>query len=50
MQDEKTDRQVAEQSSEKRPEDWRESNRAAITKINEDVERFGLWSDGLRVF
>ncbi len=32
------------------PEQWRQANADAIRSWNEDVERNGLWSDGLRTF
>jgi antitoxin CcdA len=35
---------------EKQSEQWRLENREAILAINAQVERDGLWSDGLRMF
>ena len=33
-----------------RAERWREENAAAIDEANAELERNGLWSDGLRLF
>lgn len=35
---------------EKQSEQWRIDNREAIQAINAQLERDGLWSDGLRMF
>jgi antitoxin CcdA len=35
---------------EKQSEQWRIENRDAIQAINAQIERDGLWSDGLRMF
>jgi len=35
---------------EKQSEQWRIENREAILETNREVEREGLWSDGLRLF
>jgi antitoxin CcdA len=35
---------------EKQSELWRLENREAILETNREVEREGLWSDGLRLF
>lgn len=35
---------------EKQAEQWRIDNREAIQAINAQLERDGLWSDGLRMF
>ena len=35
---------------EKQSEQWRVENREAILATNLEVERDGLWSDGLRMF
>jgi antitoxin CcdA len=35
---------------EKQSEQWRIENREAIQAINAQIERDGLWSDGLRMF
>lgn len=34
----------------RRAERWREENAAAIDEANAELERNGLWSDGLRLF
>ncbi len=35
---------------EKQSEQWRIENREAILAMNRELERDGLWSDGLRMF
>jgi antitoxin CcdA len=37
-------------ASEERARRWREDNAEAIRASNEELERNGLWSDGLRLF
>jgi antitoxin CcdA len=36
--------------SEERKKRWLEENRAAIDEYNKHFEKYGLWSDGLRMF
>ena len=35
---------------EERARRWKEANRSAIQEANQELERNGLWSDGLRLF
>ena len=44
------ERALIEELAETKRRKWREDNREAITAYNEDVERNGVFSDGLRLF
>jgi antitoxin CcdA len=41
---------LAEALRDERQRRWRQENAAAIKASNEELERNGLWSDGLRLF
>jgi antitoxin CcdA len=41
---------LAQVVRQRRAEQWRQANRAAIEAYNRHIERDGLWSDGFRAF
>ena len=41
---------LAQVVRQRRAEQWRQANRAAIDAYNRHIERDGLWSDGFRSF
>ncbi|MBN9019552.1 MAG: type II toxin-antitoxin system CcdA family antitoxin [Rhizobiales bacterium] len=44
------ERALEAEHRQRRAERWREANREAIDEANAELERNGLWSDGLRLF